>query len=207
MEDQVSNLGYATFKGSIYAGFWRRFASLLIDSLLTMPYLWLDVYLRSKNEMLFYSTLLFGFVFQLWFSIYLVKVFGGTPGRLIVGIKILKLNGSDITWREAILRESLSIGFSIFAFMLSLYALPLIDWDYYDQMGWLEKSKYVFGLTPKWDSIFNWSSSLWIFSEFVVLLLNKQKRAIHDYIAGTVIIKTKYIDKFREGIQYLQNTV
>ena len=167
----------------------------------------MDAYLSGANEIVFYLSILPGFVFHFWFSIYLVKVYGGTPGKLIVGIKILKLNGSDVTWREAILRESMSIGFSIFALMITINALPMIDWDYYEKLGWMEKSKYVFGLTPLWDSIYTWSSRLWIYSEFVVLLLNKQKRAIHDYIAGTVIIKTKYVEKFRKDIQFRENTV
>jgi uncharacterized RDD family membrane protein YckC len=34
--------------------------------------------------------------------IYLVKKYGGTPGKLIVGIKIIKLDGTDVTWKEAI---------------------------------------------------------------------------------------------------------
>lgn len=207
MENKVSNLGYVHTNERMYAGFWRRLSSLLIDFLLMIPYLWLDAYLSGANELVFYLSIVPGFLFHFWFYIYLVKVFGGTPGKLIVGIKILKLNGSDVTWREAILRESVSISFGIFALMISLYALPMVDWDYYDKMGWMEKNKYLFGLTPKWDTIYTWSSNLWIYSEFFVLLLNKKKRAIHDYIAGTVIIKSKYIDKFREEIKHKQNAI
>ncbi len=207
MENNVSNLGYVHNNGRMYAGFWRRLSSLLIDFLLMMPYLWLDAYLSGANEVVFYLSIVPGFLFHFWFSIYLVKVYGGTPGKLIVGIKILKLNGSNVSWREAILRESVSYCFSIFALLISIGAFPKVDWNYYDNLGWMEKSKYLFGLTPKWDTIYTWSSNLWICSEFFVLLLNKQKRAIHDYIAGTVIIKTKYIDKFRKEIKHKQNTI
>ena len=30
--------------------------------------------------------------------------------------------------------------------------------------------------------------NVWICSELVVLLLNEKKRAIHDYLAGTVVV-------------------
>ena len=48
------------------------------------------------------------------------------------------------------------------------------------------------GLSPILFSVYTWLTNIWIYSEFIVLLTNKRKRAIHDYIAGTVIIKSKY---------------
>ncbi|MFH3639525.1 RDD family protein, partial [Acinetobacter baumannii] len=45
---------------------------------------------------------------------------------------------------------------------------------------------------PAWYSIVNSASELWTWSEFIVLLFNKRKRAIHDFIAGTIVIKKQY---------------
>ena len=36
----------------------------------------------------------------------------------------------------------------------------------------------------------NIAFNIWIWSEFFVLLLNKRRRAIHDFIAETVVIST-----------------
>jgi uncharacterized RDD family membrane protein YckC len=38
------------------------------------------------------------------------------------------------------------------------------------------------------------------------LLFNKRKRAIHDFIAGTVIIKSEYMEKVMEKMEQLNNT-
>ena len=35
---------------------------------------------------------------------------------------------------------------------------------------------------------------IWIWSEFVVLLFNRRKRAIHDFIAGTVVILKEFAE-------------
>jgi uncharacterized RDD family membrane protein YckC len=40
--------------------------------------------------------------------------------------------------------------------------------------------------------------NIWIWSEIIVILTNKRRRAIHDFIAGTVIVKTKYIEDIRK---------
>ena len=41
---------------------------------------------------------------------------------------------------------------------------------------------------PSYTVIISWLSKGYVMSEFVVLWLNRKKRAIHDFIAGTVII-------------------
>jgi uncharacterized RDD family membrane protein YckC len=68
----------------------------------------------------------------------------------------------------------------------------------YTSLTWLKQSQYLMTLSPVFFKFYTWVSNLWIFSEFIVLLTNKRKRAIHDYIAGTVIVKGKYINKIRE---------
>ena len=33
----------------------------------------------------------------------------------------------------------------------------------------------------------------WFLSEFVVLLMNKRKRALHDFIAGTIVVNKEFV--------------
>jgi uncharacterized RDD family membrane protein YckC len=47
-------------------------------------------------------------------------------------------------------------------------------------------------LSPIWHKLLDWLHQIWIWSEFAVLLTNKRKRALHDFIAGTVVIKDKF---------------
>ncbi len=41
-----------------------------------------------------------------------------------------------------------------------------------------------------------WATQAFVLSEFVVLFLNKKKRAIHDFIAGTVVIHDPHLPFF-----------
>jgi uncharacterized RDD family membrane protein YckC len=45
--------------------------------------------------------------------------------------------------------------------------------------------------TGSWTDILNWLLLAWTLSELVVLLFNEKRRAIHDYIAGTVVVHTR----------------
>ncbi len=186
---------------TIYAGFWTRLGSLLLDFLIMLPYVFLVLYLNGLSKNAYYFTFIPGLLFHFWFSIYLVKKYGGTPGKLIIGIKILKLDGTDVTWREAILRQIVNFILTIFGSVITLFALSKADGDYYESLTWMTKQQYLFALIPVLIKIYNWTNNIWVYSELVVLLFNRRKRAIHDYIAGTVIVKTKFIDKIREAMK------
>jgi uncharacterized RDD family membrane protein YckC len=44
-------------------------------------------------------------------------------------------------------------------------------------------------LAPPWYKPLEIAGQVWVWSEFVVLLTNKKRRALHDYLAGTVVIR------------------
>jgi uncharacterized RDD family membrane protein YckC len=165
-----------------------------------LPYVFLVLYINGLSKNAYYFTFIPGLIFHFWFSIYLVKRYGGTPGKLIVGIKIIKLDGTDVTWREALLRQIISFVLTIFAAIMTIYALSMADGEYYESLGWMQKQQYLFSLTPILFTIYTWTNNIWVYSELLVLLFNKRRRALHDFIAGTVIVRTKYIEKMREVI-------
>jgi len=200
MADKKTPLKIDGIKESIYAGFWTRLGSLLLDFLIMLPYVFLVLYLNGLSKNAYYFTFIPGLIFDFWFSIYLVKKYGGTPGKLIVGIKIIKLDGTDVTWREAILRQIVTFILTIFESIMTIYALSMADGEYYESLGWIQKQQYLIGLTPILFKFYTWTNNIWVFSELLVLLFNKRRRALHDFIADTVIVKTKYIDKIREVI-------
>lgn len=67
-------------------------------------------------------------------------------------------------------------------------------------LGWLKKQVYLSSLVPGLYTIYSWVDNIWIYSELFILLLNKRKRALHDFVAGTVIVKAKYIDEIRKAM-------
>jgi uncharacterized RDD family membrane protein YckC len=183
---------------SIYAGFWRRFAALLLDALLIIPVGLLIAYLNSYGATSYLIVFLPAQLFWFWYSVYLVKEYGGTPGKLLMDIRIIKINGESAGWKEAVLRESVMLVLGIYSGIVTAVALFNMDGSHYDALGWIEKQAYVASIFPTLSAIFTWVDESWIWGELIVLLTNKRKRAIHDYIAGTVIVKTQYLEQIRE---------
>jgi uncharacterized RDD family membrane protein YckC len=61
----------------------------------------------------------------------------------------------------------------------------------------MQKPGHLAGLFPVAFSVHTWLSNIWFYSELIVMLTNKKRRAIHDYMAGTVIVKTQYLSRLK----------
>jgi len=179
----------------IYAGFRPRLYSILLDFLILLPLNFIVLLINSYSKDMYFITLGPNMLIIFWYHVYLVKKFGGTPGKLIVGIKVLKLNLRPISWKEAILRYIVLFGLTIYGFIATISSITNADTQIYNNLGWLQKQQYLIFLSPILYKIYTWSTNIWVYSELIVLLTNEKKRAIHDYIAGTVIVDNNNFNK------------
>jgi uncharacterized RDD family membrane protein YckC len=83
---------------------------------------------------------------------------GQTPGKMLVGAKIVKKDGSDIGIVRSLLRF---IGYFLYLVVVALTGTRLI----------ILIVMIIFGL--------------------IIVVLNKRKQGIHDFIAGTVVINSR----------------
>jgi uncharacterized RDD family membrane protein YckC len=197
MSEKMIPIRISGIEENIYSGFWSRLGANLLDAIISIPILFLVAYINSLNKNMYFFTLVPNLLFSFWYHIYLPKKHGGTLGKLIVGIKILKTDASSIGWKESFLRYSINIVFLILNAIIMTIGIIFANDEIYNSLPWLQKSGYVLS-SVKGYKIFSNISSIWVWSEVIVLLFNKRKRAIHDFIAGTVIIKSQYIEKIRE---------
>ena len=172
-----------------YGGFWRRFAAMWLDFLVLLP-LFLLVFWAGERYRLF-SVYYFvpGLLVGLFFSVYLVRRFGGTPGKLMMRLRIRKVSGEPVGYREALLRYAPEFLFGLLITLaLMLTVLQMTDAEY-RAMSFMERSKRLVDLAPGWFRPVQILQQVWIWGEFIVLLTNRKRRALHDFIAGTVVIR------------------
>ncbi len=126
------------------------------------------------------------------FNVYFNARFGGTPGKLAVEIRITRPDGSPIGWIEAWKRSAVDIAFALISSGITIWALIHVDPGEYSSMGLIERSWLLHSYKPSWNITVNRLSEVWIWSEIIVLLFNRRKRALHDFIAGTVVIQKEF---------------
>jgi uncharacterized RDD family membrane protein YckC len=170
----------------IYAGFWRRLGALLLDFGILLPTLGIYYWGNSHYRLFYAYAFLPNLLLSLFYNIYLVHRLGGTPGKRLAGLEVRKLDGTAIGYREAALRflpelimtSLLSLGYAFAA--LNMTDLEYGSLSFHDRNYQMPVSF--------WYQVVNVAYQIWVWSELVVMLTNKKRRALHDFIAGTVVI-------------------
>src|SRR5690606_27223181 len=103
-------------------------------------------------------------------------------------IRIIRLDGGHIDWKEAFWRHLVSMAIAILSGATTIYALGQADPAVYESMGWMGQSQYLMSSAPIANKLVSWIGFAWILAGLIVLLTNDRKRAVHDMIAKTVVI-------------------
>jgi uncharacterized RDD family membrane protein YckC len=130
------------------------------------------------------------FVLFLGYQIYCHGQFGQTVGKYAMGIRVTTLNGDKISWKQAWLRSSVELMLGVVNLFGSIQILSVMPSDQFHSV-WYDRVKFLADLKPNWLLWLDRFIDVWIWSEFVVMLFNKKRRAIHDFIAGTMVISTR----------------
>jgi uncharacterized RDD family membrane protein YckC len=183
----------------VYAGFGKRFGSAIVDMLVFIPFMFVFHFIESSSlSMAMVGTVLSSILFSAY-SVYFHYKFGATLGKMALGIKVTLPNGEKIGFKQAILRSSVDLAFALFMVIAQVMAISNADPEVYLNAGWMERAEYIMPLFPAWYGAVNIASELWYWGEFIVLLFNKRKRALHDFIAGTVVIRQEYAESGSRG--------
>jgi uncharacterized RDD family membrane protein YckC len=173
-----------------YSTFWRRVGALLLDGLILLP-LSLLAYVGLRYTRLYY---LYYFVPGLlilgYYAIYLVKRNGGTPGKRILDLKVVMLDGAPVTTNAAIIRYSVQLTlYGLSTLGMALAGFNLTDAEF-QSLGYLRKIQALSNHAPGWNTAVTWSAQGWYVVGALVMLCNDKRRTLHDFLAGTVVIRT-----------------
>lgn len=119
-------------------------------------------------------------------TLFIVK-WGGTPGKLILKIRIKDNEGKNLSVYRALLRQSIVILLCIFTLLqmnntinyISINEIPTNVQDI---------AKLNIKYSSGYKTIISFISIL-CFIDPITIVFNKRKRAIHDYLAKSVVIK------------------
>jgi len=135
-----------------------------------------------------------GFIFAVLFqamNIWLLKKYGASIGKLIVGLRVLKSDLTPIGFREALIRSSVEMTLAIAAAFTISITLLRVNYDYVRMMPYFQASNYILDSTPIFYVHIMVILQIWTWADIGIMLFNRRRRAIHDYMAGTVVVLKK----------------
>lgn len=184
----------------IYLGIGFRLIARYLDMVLLGFFLLVQFLVAELGREMYLVFLAPAFLFQIFFYVYCVKRWGGTPGKLILGLKVVKDNGENVGWKEATIRESVTLAFSLATLCVTAIALRDVGEDSYDMARFFHKDALLLEVFPLANALIQLLASLWSNCESLVLICNRRRKAIHDYMAGTLVIRRKDQVILRNGL-------
>jgi uncharacterized RDD family membrane protein YckC len=176
-----------------FVGFGPRLGAALLDMLFTIPLWGSAIYFTSIAPSM-----------EVWLGIALLsmlykpvceKILGGTPGKLVLKMKVIGKEGAALSWGQAIMRYLPWLVAAVFNIYMTynVFQIPGIDqadgfMDYTQmvQEYQLENGGTIMSIVQSLIGFIPLISAFFLFG-------NKQKQAAHDILAETYVISTKPI--------------
>jgi len=170
------------FSSERYQTFWPRFLAAFIDGFVMWPIGFLFSYITNSNVglIVIFGNLLNNLAPYIY-SVLLHGNYGQTLGKMAMGVKVVDAESeNEIDLKQAFLRDSVPI-----ALMIGLYcysAILLTDIEHVDL------ATDFAALAPMF--FIGFLTILWTIVEIFSMLFNDKSRAVHDFIAKTVVVRT-----------------
>lgn len=160
-----------------------RCRAVILDGLLLSPLYFIHRYINDSeySQGIVFLYTLFSWQTDWLYSTILHANFGQTVGKKLIGIRVVRYSdGSSIGWKSAIIRDLPVIIFVFFSSSIWIVwnVAYWMDWDdelISQQFVWI--LKYV-----------NYVNICWLVLELLTMLFHPERRAVHDLIAGTIVV-------------------
>lgn len=173
-----------------YGGFWPRLGALFLDFLIlglpTIALSYFNVVSWKSTPLLIVTSLV-----SLAYKPFMEFQYGATFGKMALNLRVVNLNFQKANFTEIFLRNIFNIVAGVFSLVSSFLVFNSVQFQ--TLTGYMEFNRLV--ASQRSSSILQGSNALIVLVEFICLVSDDQKRALHDRIA-----KTYVIEKTAEGI-------
>lgn len=161
-----------------YATVRPRVVAAIVDSLILLPVELLRrfIFVHSPSISLRAIAVLTSLTAYLIYRVLMHGWRGQTLGKMACGVVVLDVSERPLSWRQAVLRDIFGI--------VSAAVFVIVEWR-----------NLARGLDPYQTDFLHASSwfmrvgLLWFVLEILTLFANKKRRALHDFIAGSVVVR------------------
>ncbi len=158
----------------------QRFAAIVFDTIIFVGIIYVyEHYFLDKTSSKTIAVVwsLVTLISVNFYNIYLTYCYGQTLGKMLLRVKVIDISEEPVTLYQAILRRLIELIYHTISTLFTIYFV------------------FIYGLDANISSsvTFRYVTYFYLFvmfAEIIATLLNQKHRSLHDYIAGTVVIRT-----------------
>lgn len=153
-----------------------RFWAALIDGLVFLPLVLTErlLILPTDNKVGFILWQIFCLLLSCGYSVIMHARYGQTLGKMVMKVKLVDLSEAGlVTYQQAIMRDIVGIVVTVFILIYLVGSLSSVQ-----------------VITEHYDDFMKPWAFYWLLIELITMLTNSKRRAVHDFIAGTVVVRT-----------------
>jgi len=171
-----------------YPALWRRGTAFLIDMIVMSPSVVFDYLFAGEARVFQLYNLILGQFLIVYFYVFFVVKMGATPGKLLLGLHITKEGGAPVTAKDAVLRYGVMWLITLASSVMMVMGAFSLTEEAYHAMEWSARLNAMLAQVPGSKAL-NQLWLIWLVACAISLLASKQRRALHDFIAGTVVVR------------------
>jgi uncharacterized RDD family membrane protein YckC len=168
----------------------QRIGACLLEFLVLSPLIGLQMYLSTVSRAADIAALVIYQLFFLCFYIGMVRVYGGTPGKLIVGLRVVLTDRTPATWKASILRYAVYGGLGMLGAAGQIVAKLRLPDDYLS-LDYLARATLLQAELPGWATAVSVLIFLFFLGSFISMVATRERRTLYDYLAGTIVVRTR----------------
>jgi len=179
----------------VYAGFGSRFGANLIDGLIMLPLsLGMVVLMFVVGFWVVYPYQIIVSLISSAYIISFLAIYGATWGKMACKIEVRRVDLTPIGWIEAIKRHSVELITSLIIAALNMIALMSYSFKEIKSSSPIEVNQLIAARRSDFYGVVFFISILWSIGELITLLFNEKRRALHDLLGGTVVVKKESLN-------------
>jgi uncharacterized RDD family membrane protein YckC len=163
-----------------YATFWLRLGALICDALVFMPIFAVGRIFLERSPVTWVRVVWFLFAecAFLVYEIVMHGIYGQTLGKMGCHVTVRDISERPLSMKQAVLRN-----------IVSIILLPVGTWIYLPEV--IRNTSPDLSNPPFLDWLFTQIWMGWTLLDGLAMLTNAKRRALHDFIAGSVVVRNK----------------
>jgi len=160
----------------------KRLGAAIIDIIVFIPFILIEQWAQEKNDnsSVIISYIILNAFLPLLYSIILHYRYGQTLGKWVVGVKVVDISElKGLTLKQSVVRDSFGLVTEVAGLVYFVTIFMNAD-----------RSEFLYDLYNDYADFTTLPFFCWAGIELISMLMNRKRRAVHDFLAKSVVIRS-----------------